>query len=179
MCTEDGALYVTNRDGSDTGNYLRKDQMMSLGLADTGVVTIDFHVEKDDECDDHFVYLSTSPSQGWGWSSNYRAVKFVWNCDNLEMYGQSSSKLPCASTTSCRDRRRQPCRSGRRWPLRCGHRFRRCCQRCCYSSSALTAVPTPFSTPAEAWSLPVASYADCGAGSGRKSVGTGIGLAKC
>ena len=57
MCTEDGALYVTNRDGSDTGNYLRKDQMVSLGLADTGVVTIDFHVEKDDECDDHFVYL--------------------------------------------------------------------------------------------------------------------------
>ena len=88
---EDGALYVTNQDGSDAGNYIRKDRIIDLAPPDSDVLTVDFHVEKDDSCDDHFVYLSTSASQDWSWSSTAGAVKFAWDCGGLTIYGQSSS----------------------------------------------------------------------------------------
>ena len=57
-------------------------------------------LDKDEGCDDHFVMLSTNPSESWSWSSSPNTIKFVWNCSSKYIYSASTTDY-----TSCSDLR--------------------------------------------------------------------------
>jgi hypothetical protein len=57
-------------------------------------------LNKDEGCDDHFVMLSTNPSETWSWGSSSTAIKFVWNCSTKYIYASSG-----AVNTTCSDYR--------------------------------------------------------------------------
>ena len=58
----------------------------------TTVLTIEADIDKEYDCSDHFLVISSVDSFGvWAWSSEADRIKVVWNCDNLYIYAPVGS----------------------------------------------------------------------------------------
>lgn len=62
-------------------------------------MTIEADVPKTYDCSDQFFVLSSDSSyRPWVWGSQASVVKVAWNCNNLYIYGPSSSTFATSST---------------------------------------------------------------------------------
>ncbi|KAJ8606967.1 hypothetical protein CTAYLR_009267, partial [Chrysophaeum taylorii] len=66
-------------------------------FASTRVLRIAGTLKKDSSCNDHFVYVSVTPTT-WAFATTAGVLRVVWNCDALFVYGPSSSSgASCSS----------------------------------------------------------------------------------
>ena len=63
-----------------------------------GELTIEATIEKDSNCDDHFIYLSTSPSKGFNFGTSSGRVLFVWDCGTAKLYSTSTTESKSCSS---------------------------------------------------------------------------------
>ena len=60
---------------------------------------IEADIVKTYSCNDHFFVLTELPSYTpWSWGTQNSVVKVVWNCNNLYIYGPTTSTYQSAST---------------------------------------------------------------------------------
>ena len=88
----EGGLSVRGGAGSGIARY--KNMLSRID----GELTIEATIEKDSGCDDHFIYLSTSPSKGFNFGTSSGRVLFVWDCGTAKLYSTSTTESKSCSS---------------------------------------------------------------------------------
>ena len=79
-----------------SGDSSNQDELMMMNQVFEAPLTIKGILDKEQNCNDQFIVISTGTDARWDWGPGEDVAKFVWNCGEKNIYGQNSQ-----SGTSC------------------------------------------------------------------------------